>query len=126
MATDARGGRARHVTVAVLALLLFGFPAWCITSMDDVEPGPDRGTHSAAYRTCRDAIRSQLRAPSTAEFPGAAISSARYDLGDTVRVSSHVDAQNTFGAMLRTPWTCVVVYDGADRYRLVGAALRER
>ena len=65
-----------------------------------------------AWRYCQDAVRNQLKAPSTARFPG-------YDAVDGLmvrgqdgtvayQITSYVDAQNSFGAMIRTKFDCVV------------------
>jgi len=59
-------------------------------------------------------IRAQLKAPSTASFPyaptvGQPIGKCRF------RITSYVDAQNGFGAMIRTPWTGVIEYFPSDR-----------
>lgn len=62
---------------------------------------------AGAYLACEGFVSSSLKAPSTAEFEGyspAAISSA----GNRYTVRSYVDAQNSFGAMIRTDFTCVV------------------
>lgn len=67
-----------------------------------------------AERVCKeDFIARRLKAPATAE----------YDLTTTggpttYTVSGTVDAENSFGAMLRSEVTCVVADEG-DRWRLV-------
>lgn len=58
----------------------------------------------SAYAVTQDAVRSSLRAPSSASFPWmsdikvASISLARCEFG----IVGYVDSQNGFGAMLRT------------------------
>lgn len=60
-------------------------------------------------------VESALKAPSTAKFPaiwdeGVFIIRA----GDKYSVSAYVDAQNSFGAMLRTDYYCEMTYTGPD------------
>lgn len=53
------------------------------------------------------AVRAELRAPATATFPGCAMGADQYRIGFTddrsqIYVFGHVDAENAFGAMIRT------------------------
>jgi hypothetical protein len=77
------------------------------------------GTEVGAWTMAKTAVKSRLRAPSTAEFP--------WYSGDYVRrfgncrfvVNSHVDAQNGFGAMIRNRFTVELDYDGqGDSWRV--------
>ena len=53
-------------------------------------------------------VKKNLKAPSTADFP-VFRETAVDDLGGgRFRVTSYVDAQNSFGAQIRTNYTCVV------------------
>ena len=56
---------------------------------------------------CRDAVKQQLKAPSTADFGGEAVKWS----GSTATMTGVVDAENSFGAMIRTPWTCTASVD---------------
>lgn len=73
-------------------------------------PNGNTITSSEAVVRCRDVIRAQLLAPSSAKFPGPF--SDRYTRpvksGNTWRYVVHVDAQNAFGAMLPSSWNCVL------------------
>jgi hypothetical protein len=63
-----------------------------------------------ACRRAVDAVTASLKAPSTATFPSCFWGGIRVIVGaNEVWVHGYVDAQNGFGAMLRSPWT--VVYD---------------
>lgn len=74
---------------------------------------------------CHDRIKQQLKSPSTAKFEGLfdfiAVQSA--DHKDWM-ISGHVDAQNAFGATLRTNWTCTVTPIDKDN-AMVEATLSE-
>lgn len=61
---------------------------------------------------CQDWLKEQLKAPSTAKFSGTVSTG-----GPTAwQVSGTVDAQNSFGAMLRSTWSCAIRLDG-DTWR---------
>ena len=63
----------------------------------------DINTTGMAQVTCEQAVTNGLKAPSTAKFGGeAAIQNSPTDFS----VTGYVDAQNSFGAMIRTYWTC--------------------
>jgi hypothetical protein len=66
-----------------------------------------------AFVMARDAVKKILKSPSTAEFPSGTLDSTIRNTGDcTYEVVSYVDAQNSFGAKLRTKYLAVVRYDG--------------
>lgn len=71
----------------------------------------------AARRACIDYVTVGLKAPSTAKFQP--YYEARItNVDDTYTVTSYVDAQNSFGAQLRTYFTCKVKY-GSGRFLLL-------
>jgi len=68
--------------------------------------------YTAAF-VCQNAVRERLKAPATADFEAPRNAQInRYDSGN-YEIVSHVDAQNSFGAKLRSAYTCVVAPDGA-------------
>jgi len=84
------------------------------------KPTPEQQSASNAQRdgytaafTCQGAVRDRLKAPATAEFQAPRNAEIkRYDSGN-YEIVSYVDAQNSFGAKLRSPYTCVVAPSGA-------------
>lgn len=85
------------VVLAVVVVLI----SWLTRSEDSSElAGPDE---TSAIDVCHHRVEDHLRAPSTAEFSGenaTPLSSKSYT------VTGNVDAENGFGAMLRSRWTC--------------------
>lgn len=66
-----------------------------------------------AYVQCQEQVRGQLKAPSTAHFPWAPDRSVRNESQpNSYVVVGHVDAQNSYGAMLRAQWGCSATYKG--------------
>ena len=74
--------------------------------------GDSPPTSFEAERQCQAWVRDQLRAPSTAEFSQTTSTGG----SSSWAVSGVVDAENGFGAMLRTSWTCDIRLDG-DTWR---------
>jgi len=68
-----------------------------------------------AYDACKDAVKEQLKAPSTADFQGSTDVDYRTTGGENITILGWVDAQNSFGAKLRSNFTCSmdVSKDGA-------------
>jgi hypothetical protein len=64
-----------------------------------------------AYAVAQGVITKQLKTPSTAQYPEEYKCSAD---GQTYDIHAYVDAQNLFGAMLRTPWHVNITYLGGD------------
>ncbi len=61
---------------------------------------------AAAIVACEMRVKSGLKAPSTAKFAGRLDTNVRDKGSGIAVVISHVDAQNSFGAILRTRWIC--------------------
>ena len=70
-------------------------------------------TKAEAWAYCKTAVEQELKSPSTAKFKGmfddplsdvTSLSSGRY------RVESWVDAQNGFGAMIRSTFVCEIKF----------------
>ena len=80
-------------------------------------PAPATSVASLAAKAvdeCKARAVDLLRAPLTAEwdqpFPGKALT----DDNRTFGVSGVVDSQNAFGALVRSLYSCQVVFDGVD------------
>ena len=67
-----------------------------------------------AFIISQQFVTNRLKAPSTAKFPTLAKSSVM-ELGDgRFKVVSYVDSQNSFGAMMRNNYVCVVKCQGGE------------
>lgn len=67
-------------------------------------------TATEARLVCEDWVRDQLKAPATADFTDGAESGGP----SSYTISGEVDAENSFGATLRTSWTCSIEYRDSD------------
>jgi len=75
---------------------------------------PREKDHSnMAYIQSKHYVKTILKAPSTAKFPF--LDFVSNDLGNgKYQVTSHVDSQNSFGAMIRSNWTVTIQFIGGD------------
>lgn len=88
-------------TLVVLALGALAFLLLRPTSSDAAT------TQIAA---CRERVKTQLKAPATAQFSGEAVT--KQPTGAFFEVNGVVDAQNGFGALLRQRYRCTVTESG--------------
>lgn len=71
-----------------------------------------------AWYVCKEFITRSLKAPKTAEFPRYQASNVSYMGSTEYNVSMYVDAENSFGALVRSYFICRVKKDG-DQWRLI-------
>ena len=73
------------------------------------------GPKADVYRTCKNAVSEKLKAPKTAEFSSFNDTEITQRINDYIKddvvrakwtVSGYVDSQNSFGAHLRSTFTC--------------------
>lgn len=112
-------GSARLV-LAILGVLVVLSIAIMLTSPAPRAVAPQGPTDIDAFVMCKQFMGDRLKAPSTASFATAAddgVAIRRIDQAQ-FRVQAYVDAQNSFGAMIRTRYTCLVRHTGGDQWRL--------
>ncbi|MGQ0634629.1 MAG: hypothetical protein ACT4QC_08460 [Planctomycetaceae bacterium] len=88
---------------------------------------PNAGVRHAAQQFAIKLVTPRLKAPATADFPKDSIAFERMetlkdDKGETLRrwlVQGGVDAENSFGAKLRSRWTMILGNSGDSFYPLV-------
>lgn len=107
--------------------LILGYIAWPNENKSD--RGPKKEDISKldvdAYVMSEEFIKKQLKAPATADFPGGSDGRVKY-LGDSIfYIDSYVDAQNSFGANLRSNYSGKVKYMGSDQWTNVDLILKE-
>lgn len=100
--------------VAILAVIIFFVIKSCVfdSSANNEAQKQDsfKPSKSLALIVSRDFVKQRLKSPSSAEFDES--TNGVVQLNDsTFMVSSHVDSQNSFGAMLRSEYKAVIVFD---------------
>ena len=101
----------RQTFLYIIALLLV--PAGCVVVLNSEPDVPEKPrTYETEALTCaKSRVKEMLKSPRTAKFPwGSDEAVIKLIEGTTFEVSSYVDAENSFGAILRTNYTCLVTY----------------
>ena len=95
MAEDAR--LAGRILLGIVLLPVLGIGG-CTAALILAPKDTTGSTEAAAIAQCHTAVRSQLKAPATAKFGGEAFTAGK--------VVGYVDAQNGYGAQIRTRYVC--------------------
>jgi hypothetical protein len=100
------------------------------------EPGPAKEEWRARYQAiqaCHDGARERLKAPRSATFPSdSEVEVGVFNQASTFRgisipkgsraITSYVDAQNSFGALIRSSVSCFV----SPEHKLLGIEVKSR
>jgi hypothetical protein len=105
--------------MVVVGLIVVGI------SLTGSKTRPNRRDIAEAWTVCEQFVTGRLKAPSTAKFPWMSRDYVSELGAGKFRVKAHVDAQNSFGAMLRTRFDCTVTHIEGDRWQLEDLILRE-
>lgn len=84
----------------VVVLLIIG---WVNTTFFHGSDPTADDRQSAAVEACRESVRAQLKSPGSASFSGEQYR----ETNDVYSITGQVDAENSFGASLRSDFTCV-------------------
>lgn len=102
--------------VLVAASLAFSDPS---SSSSSGTPAVTAPTSKDAKWMCRQFMEDSLKAPATAKFSNSQQQSATALGNSTWSVSGgYVDSENSFGANIRTRFSCTVRHTGGDSWRL--------
>jgi hypothetical protein len=102
----------RNILIGIGSIVLVCLICICAFIFSDNTGNATTDHKRMAYIICQLYVEDRLKAPSTADFPSSLSTDIR-DLGNNVfEIRSYVDAQNSFGAMIRTNWYCKIQYIG--------------
>ena len=110
--------KVRHVILGfigfVVVLLII---ADITTTPEEKAENARKSKGPAVHSKCTDLVTNRLRSPSTATFPGYLMNldQTRYLGNGRYEMLSYVDAQNPFGAVIRTHFRCLAEYVGGSR-----------
>lgn len=115
----------------VVFLLMFGACWYVLTPDNSPEAQAERARSSARAITttlCEDAMTRLLRSPGSADYPFGHVANVQSIGENRYRLASYVDAQNVFGALVRTEFECVVEGAGDDLsdYRVITVTPEEQ
>ncbi len=88
------------------------------------EPGPYKPDRTEACLICQKFVEKALKAPASADHPGCLEADVKHGVEGIWRVETYVDAENAFGATLRTRYVCDVKVTRADKWALVDLQVR--
>lgn len=71
-------------------------------------------SQNSAFQHCKQSIKKQLKAPKTADFPFMDFKWRKE--GNAYTITSYVNAENSFGAMLKSSWICTATHNGGSEY----------
>jgi len=118
----------KHIASAFLLLVFLIIAVGSTDSEKSSDPNAwkTEDNKSMAYIMMEDFVKQRLKSPSTAEFPG--VFDGKLDhvtaIGNqTYRIVSYVDAQNSFGAQIRTKFIGEIKQTSADRWQLISLNL---
>lgn len=104
----------------LIALGLLALIGWCsMSAVDQADDPPDaEDLRFGARDVCHQFVEDRLRAPATAGFEN--LSEAMITgFGPEYTVAGHVDAENGFGARIRTEYKCTVRHTTGPNFVLV-------
>jgi hypothetical protein len=102
-------------------LIWLGLPVLQIIILLFIVPSlfPYKPNELGAVVMCEEFIKDNLKAPSTAEFESIFSRDVeRLTNENQFRVQMYVDAENGFGANIRSEWLCYVSYVGDETWHL--------
>jgi hypothetical protein len=95
------------IAAAIVVLVLAaGVAVWFLRPETPVGSST-KLTLASAAAACQEKVKAQLKAPGTAKFGGEEYSTTNTDT--PVRVSGWVDAENSFGALVRNRYSCLAM-----------------
>lgn len=110
---------------AILGFLFVGFliySAFSIATWANHDSGTpstesaktDRDLSTEAYVISQGYVKRILKAPATADFPLLDYTAKKTDGAQIYTVHGYVDADNSFGAKIRSYWDTLLMYKGGD------------
>lgn len=113
---------------AVLALVPIALAVGCGASSGSGSSSDPKVMQDNAYEACKHFVGEQLKSPSSASYPNFFTNTTDLHIisngGGSYTVNSQVDSDNSFGAKLRSLFTCTVsTADGGKNWSDDGTTL---
>jgi hypothetical protein len=108
------------LVVGLALVTLFGY-------IKNYEPSPESKAKSVnfeAYFYCQEFVKRKLTAPATADFASFGESRVVPMGNSKFSVVTHVDAQNSFGAKVRSVCICDLLRLGEDSWREIAVVVQ--
>ncbi|NCX95799.1 MAG: hypothetical protein EBX41_05195 [Chitinophagia bacterium] len=114
------GEKISTTIAAILTIIIFGTCHFLYKYSDDTskKDNPENQNKIKAFIIAESYVKDVLKSPSTADFGSVFEKSDAVNTvvqrGNTFTVNWHVDAQNSFGAKIRSYYTCRLTYVSGD------------
>lgn len=104
----------KKIYLHLLSVMAIGFFAFLAYGSSDSSNDSPSNNKFLAYSYAEKFVKKKLKSPSTAEFPGTLEKDEHItDLGNgEYRIESWVDSQNSYGAQIRTSFSCTIKFEG--------------
>ncbi|GAA0082983.1 hypothetical protein [Clostridium sp. CTA-6] len=98
----------KTVLLCLSIILCLGIFVGC---SDSSGRGDESEERYKAYETAKSYVEDELKSPSTAEFPSASEAKITKLGKDEYKIESYVNAENSFGAKVKSTFSCRIVVD---------------
>ena len=102
-------------TIAFFFIIFLVFKCSCSQTDEQVSDNNEQNSKITALTAAQEEVKARLKSPSSADFPWGSDCVTKIS-DNTYIINSYVDSQNSFGAMLRTNFTCQITLTGNDNY----------
>lgn len=117
-----------NTVIGIAALLAICCICFFIFTYSDWGGKTEKDYKTSAYIMCQLYVENSLKSPSSADFPHSGEANIVETSPNIFEIRSYVDAQNSFGAMLRNYYFCKIQYVGQpedDEYAVNNWVLTE-
>jgi hypothetical protein len=112
-------------TIVFFFIIFLVFKCSCSQTDEQVSDNNEQNLKITALTAAQECVKERLKSPSSADFPWGSDCVTKIS-DNTYVINSYVDSQNSFGAMLRTNFTCQVTLNGNDTYTCDSVELLEQ
>ena len=102
--------------ILIVVAIVIGFTLICSNMCSGSEEVKEEFDEVDAWTAAQLEVEENLVSPSTAEFPWGTKGYVTKIDDNTYKINAYVDSENSFGAMVRTHFSCTVRYLGNDKY----------
>lgn len=114
------------IVVLVILSIVFGFINHDLKYGDKTDEQIElMDQEENAYHNAKQLIKYKLKSPSTAEFPSSLEAQVVGIGANSFIISSYVDSQNSYGALIRTYYEAEIRYNGNDGVQLVNYEFKD-
>lgn len=117
------GGIVGTIVLVILGAAVIAMFGWMYART--LPPDPTQILEAATAR-CQQFVEDGLKAPATAKFGATPVAQWVDKETVAVLVTSYVDAQNGFGALIRNDYSCIIRREGEHQWLLVDLKVATR